>query len=188
MILEYHSVMATRIAIRKSGTLLAVISATGLLWTVGICLYELVSHDFLLVLKTADGLGRLDWNDVTFAQRLVINCLLLSPNLAWIWGLLEMLRLGVLCRAGEALTARAARRFEGFGYSLMAMAMLQVAVLPLVVAYLRWQKLMNPTMGFWDGFLGSDFIPTIAAAILVAVTARIIRLSATIAEESALTV
>lgn len=180
--------MSTRSAISHAGTFLAVISALGLVWTVGMSVLELASKDFLIVLRTADGLGQLGAEQATLVQQLSIKAMLLSPNIAWFWGLLEMFRLGLLCRAGEALTARSAGRFESFGYALMAMAGLQVVVLPVVVAYVRWQKLMEPSMGIWDAVKGSDFLQTFAAAILVAVTARIIRLSATIAEESALTV
>lgn len=180
--------MVSRQAIRRSGTTLIVIATIGLLWVVGVTLVDLFSTEFLIVLPTEGGFTKLDHTTVSRPQQLVIDALLATPNVCWAWGLIEMIRLGRLCRSGQELTPRAARRFEGFGYALLAMSVCEIITFPLIAAFLRSQNLMNPSIGIWDSLLGGGGIQTFAAAILVALTARIIRLSASLAEESALTV
>lgn len=167
---------------------MVVVAGVALVWVVGVTFVDLAVSDFMLVLPTKEGFQQLTEADVTRVQQLVIGAVLASTNVCWAWGLVEMIRLGWLCRTGLELTARAAAKFQGFGYALLAMAVCELAAIPVIAAYLRHQKLMDPAMGIWDGLLRGGGLQTLAAAVLVAVTARVIRLSASLAEESELTV
>lgn len=176
------------IEFRRLNTGLLVTAILGVIYTVVVYLWALLGDDFVLGLKTVDGIKLITEADLTTTQRWITVGFAGLPDLCWIWGLIEIARLSRRFSRGELLTQGVVHCLGRFGYALGLQGCAEAAVVPLVAGYLQLLGKLPALDGFWSQILSTGALSSWMAAILVILVTRVLRLGIALREDAELTV
>lgn len=147
---------------------------------------SLLSSNVPLVLTKGQEVWNIPVSKLPAKEGLVFALIVMLPNLAWFWGVLQIIRLAVRYRQGMIFDVRNAVCFTRLGVALVLMGILSSLTLP-AANYLLYCRGISPWLAdmLWQEVL---YLDPITAGVLFYVLGKIMQRGAVLQENDKLTV
>ena len=174
--------------LRRWSRLLLILASLGMGWSSFEIANALFGPRFVVAFQTVSGLKIMTEKDVTVFDRAVLVMISSLPVVCWLYCLWQIFRLSQTFSSGEILSTRTVTRLERFGYGLAAQGIADAFSLLLMTSYMVYLKKSDPPENLWQNVVGSGFLTSMVAAVLLVVVTRILRIGIRLREESELTI
>lgn len=140
------------------------------------------------VFPVAEGEPPFNVQAMSFVDYETLVALISLSDVCWLYGLGHLLRMSQRFLRGEVLVAESVSHLIRFGWSLLAAAVLETAIVFMALSFMIYRGYLSSQINPWPYLLNDEGLLTGVGAVLIILIARIFRAAVDLSHEAQLTI